>query len=412
MIVSCGQSVQRQVVFHRNIISNDTLNYDSTAIDRTTNFFFKNLSTNTPATFWFYSQSGINYHSAATILSSVLLPQMSDEEKALAIWRVTATSGHHYEYDYDHNLKDHVDPISLVTFPYFMCGEKAGIMANLAIIAGFMARNVSLKGHEVAEVWYNNSWHMFDADENCIFRNKTNQIASVEDLHLHPDLISARYINCLLTNDFPGFKRYKEYVSDYQSGWINANSLIENYPFPTDAITLYPGDEVCFQLHPNPWWIQLKFPRYVHGTKGMLKRKIGLQQSNVIVTDTNTILLNEKFPYYLTSLRVNSSELQNVRVYLQCQNRETLVTEKKYLGNLNQPHELVRNFYAPVKPDIYYSYSVIFENLSVAKVNRITIEHEFEFNALTFPLHRYGGKCIVTDTIGRKDILYQITQEH
>jgi hypothetical protein len=32
----------------------------------------------------------------------------------------------------------------------------------------------------VAEIYFDKTWHMFDADENCIFRNTMGQIASVE----------------------------------------------------------------------------------------------------------------------------------------------------------------------------------------------------------------------------------------
>lgn len=122
-LTGCQTNTPKKVLFNQLITGTDNRHYDSIAVDKPTFFTFTNGSADKAVTFWFYQQAGINYHHAGTMLASVLTPNMTDEEKALAIWKLVAGSGHHYEYDYNHQLPDHVDPISLVTFPHFMCGE-------------------------------------------------------------------------------------------------------------------------------------------------------------------------------------------------------------------------------------------------------------------------------------------------
>jgi len=406
---ACEYTSENRLIFSHLVTGTDTLHYNN-GIANVVNFEFINESDSVPVCFWAYPAKGVNYQNASTMLASVIDSNMTDEQRAIAIWKLVAQSGQHYPFDYNHQLQDHVDPIALVSFPYFLCGEKAGILANLAVLAGLPARNIVLEGHVVAEIKYNGTWHMFDADENCIFRNNRQQIASVEELHAHPDWISETNIEYALKNNFSGFNKYKAYIKNYRSSWADTSFLISNYTFPDNTVTLYPKDEVSFQLSSSSAWSGFFGNHLPFSTKGVLKRKLTAHQKNIRIINDSTILLNENFPYYIKTLRVSSAQALNTRVYFQYQNRETLKTQKQYLGDLSQSQTLCKKFNAPAGPDIYYRYALVFENLSRANADKITIEHEFEFNSITFPLNADGYNVILTDSSGKKSLLLKISE--
>ena len=408
---SCKSSLDKQALYTYRLSATDTLSYDRIPIDKPTVFEFRNTDPNTPVTFNFYSKQGINYLNAAAMLRGIITNNMSDEQKAIAIWKFVANSGFSYPFNYDHHLQDHVDPMALVTFPYFLCGEKAGIVANLAILAGMPAHRVSLIGHVVAEIKYGGSWHLFDADENCIFRDSSQNIVSVEDLSKHPEWISETNIKLAVENNSFRFKRYRKYLEQYQASWIDTTFIIHNYSFPKSAIMLYPQDEIGFNLIPTSMWNRLLHPRYLFDTRGILKRKMNVTQANINRVNDTLLLFSEEFPYYITELKVASETPVDVNVYFQYQNRETLKTDREYLGNLSKQTTLIKKFNAPSKPDIYYRYKLEFENLLQDDVGGISIQHQFEFNSLTFPLHRRGDKIIAIDSIDQKNVLFQIRKE-
>ncbi len=399
----------KQVVYSKTIEGIDTLIYDSIIIGKTISFEFENTSKTSPITFWFYNQHGVNYNSSATMLASILRDNMSDEQKAIAIWRLVTVSGFSHSFEYNHMLNDHVDPIALVRFPYFLCGEKAGILANLAALAGLESRVVGLDGHVVAEVKYNKTWHMFDADQGCYLSNTLKEIVSIEELQRHPEWLKSENATFISTDNFWGFDKYKKQIAEYQSSWIDTSFLIRNYTFPSTSISLFPDDKVSFRLSPTSCWSSMLNPRYLYDTHGVLTRKLNQNQQNVQTNDS-TITFTENFPYYLKLLRISSDSPMSTEVYIQYQNRITQKHQKTFLGILNGSDELTQNFDAPSKSDIYYNYQIVFKHLSTSQINHIRIEHEFEFNSVTFPLHYNDNKIITTDTFEQKSLTFQIVK--
>lgn len=407
--ISACDSKSKKTVLSHIITKTDTLNIDSLNYSNSTIYEFENQSSDSPVSFWFFKKGGVNYYNAETMLSSIIDSSMNEEAKAKAIWKFVAESGAYKVFPYDHKLQDNVDPLSLLTFPYFMCGEKAGILVNLASLAGFQSRSVGLDGHVVSEIRYANAWHMFDADQNCIFRNQKGQIASVEDIHKFPDLINKQNVEFALMENFYGYNHYKAYFENYKPSWIDTSSIILNYAMPSMLITLYPEDKVVFSLSATRWWSRLRSQRNKFNAKGILTRKVNPNRKNVSIS-SNTIRLQEQFPYYVKELRVIASNYSEAKVYFETQNRKSHKTEKIYLGSFKNTLSLTHAFSAPSGPDIYYSYSVIFENLKPADLPRISVAHEFEFNAITFPFQKIGTDVIETDSLAKHQLLFKIMQ--
>lgn len=72
------------------------------------------------------------------------------------------------------------------------CSQQSYILTRLANDLGLSARQVGLNGHVVAEVWYDDDWHMLDPDYELAIRGAHGQIASVAELERdRPRLVSA-----------------------------------------------------------------------------------------------------------------------------------------------------------------------------------------------------------------------------
>ena len=57
--------------------------------------------------------------------------------------------------------------------------------------AGYRARTWWLSGHVVTEVYYENNWHVFDADHEIFYLRPTGEVASVQDIINNPNIVSS-----------------------------------------------------------------------------------------------------------------------------------------------------------------------------------------------------------------------------
>lgn len=74
-------------------------------------------------------------------------------------------------------------------FGFGNCGDFASALTILAGEAGLKSRRVDLDLHSVTEIYYNNSWHMFDSNLGIIIKNKDDSISSVEEIFNNPKLL-------------------------------------------------------------------------------------------------------------------------------------------------------------------------------------------------------------------------------
>jgi len=123
------------------------------------------------------------------ILKSILKKEMSDEEKAIAIWKFLVDWRYHY-YPAEGGQEIH-DPVKFINvYGYGFCDDSAANFSVLCRQAGVKARSYALSGHVVAEAFFENGWHMFDPDHHVYYRRKDGTIASSADLEKNPKLIT------------------------------------------------------------------------------------------------------------------------------------------------------------------------------------------------------------------------------
>ncbi|MBI2477443.1 MAG: hypothetical protein HYV60_01945, partial [Planctomycetia bacterium] len=119
--------------------------------------------------------------SAASIVTSITNGNMTDEQRAMAIWKFLVDWRYH-DYPAEQQGEVH-DPVKLISvYGYGFCDDSAAAFCELATAAGMQTRSYGLSGHVVAEAFYADGWHMFDPDHEVVYRNREGQVASVAEL--------------------------------------------------------------------------------------------------------------------------------------------------------------------------------------------------------------------------------------
>src|SRR5512146_2769644 len=116
---------------------------------------------------------------------STLKDTMSDQDKALAIWK--SVVGNIYDTTPPKEFltwEDSVgDPIKCMNvYGYQLCNDVASSMCALSRYAGFKAQGQDLLGHNAMDIWYDSSWHYLDAAFTAYFPKADGEIASTEEI--------------------------------------------------------------------------------------------------------------------------------------------------------------------------------------------------------------------------------------
>lgn len=337
-----------------------------------------------PVKFWFSGVNGVNYRNAVTMVKSVTDSTMTDRTKAFNLWRMVSQSGFHYPFDYNHQLPDHTMPIALNTFPYFLCGEKAGILAGLLEQAGLKARIIKLKNHIAVETFYDQTWHLLDADESVAFKKPNGEVASCADLASNLEWIDEKNVIKSAQAKFVGYNDYRSYFQSYHI--INTQKeTAESYVPTTMDLQLYPGDEIRFQLEPPAAIIQLLFPRFAYRTHGVLIRSLRPNGLNVEPLGAGAWCITEQLPYYVKSVKVSGLKGANTRIKLKTTNRLTKTDTVYVITKSGEESTSVINFDSPSSAHIYYQYQLEIDGCNAADLAKATLSTSFEFNHLTLP---------------------------
>jgi hypothetical protein len=204
-----------------------------------------------------------NWFSADDILGSIFKAGMSDGEKAMAIYAFLAShevQGHENDRrpgpevpeDWSNpsrnQFKERADPVKAVNFYY--CGGCQYEAANFVILcrqAGLPARATWLNklneygSHCVAEAWYDNDWHLFDADQRTFYLDSDNtNIASFKKLHENPFLISRGHAGGFAS------KGLNDRSNQYKTIYPPHIMPVENW-LHTMAMTLRPGEKFIYR---------------------------------------------------------------------------------------------------------------------------------------------------------------------
>jgi hypothetical protein len=100
------------------------------------------------------------------IFTTITQAEATDTEKHLAILYFLQASSYHSTWKQpvypNGTMVD--DPLVLLELGEMRCGHVARLAADLFAAAGYETRLVQLGGHVIAEIYYEDDWHYFDAD--------------------------------------------------------------------------------------------------------------------------------------------------------------------------------------------------------------------------------------------------------
>jgi hypothetical protein len=155
---------------------------------------------------------------------------MSDQEKALAVWRSTVMFQHQDAppFEYLHNEEVVQDPIKIFNvYGYSFCSVTSCDIECLARYAGLKARGWGINAHSVPEVYWDGKWHMLDASLINYFPKADGTIAGVEEIMAAIREWYAKH---------PEYKGKGAKLMDFQrqdgrTGWKKGPALLARSPF-------------------------------------------------------------------------------------------------------------------------------------------------------------------------------------
>jgi hypothetical protein len=160
---------------------------------------------------------------------SFLREGMTDQEKALSVWRSAVMFQHQDAPPFEYLTHEQVvqDPIKVFNvYGYSFCSVTSCAIEALARYAGLRARGWAINGHSVPEVYWDGAWHMLDASLINYFPKPDGTLASVEEIMA---AIREWY------DHHPGYKGNHDELIAFQradgwTGWKKGPALLANCP--------------------------------------------------------------------------------------------------------------------------------------------------------------------------------------
>jgi hypothetical protein len=176
---------------------------------------------------------------------STMPPEYQGEPLYRKAWRFVRDNRYHWD-PLTGNTWQHNPALLLNSIGYGFCDDSAAIYSSLVTALGFQTRVWMLNGHVVPEVYVNNNWEVFDPDGEVYYYDYNNNIAGVDELSAHPDLI---------TNPITPVENYFKWPYSDSVAYIYSSTW-DNYILSTD--NQLPSYELQFQIPPSGLF---EFPR-------------------------------------------------------------------------------------------------------------------------------------------------------
>jgi len=147
---------------------------------------------------------------------------MTDEQKALAIWKSAVAFRHQENPPLEYLVSDCTvnDSIKMFNvYGYNMCNGASATIVQLSRYVGLKAQGWGIVQHSVPEVYYDNAWHLLDASLITYFPKADGKAASVHEIC---DNIAAWH------EKNPGFKGNEDKQRQFMrgGGWRKGPELL------------------------------------------------------------------------------------------------------------------------------------------------------------------------------------------
>jgi len=181
-----------------------------------------------------------NFRTVAEIVASAVTPDMTDAEKAFALWFQQIRHRHHSPGD-NSELGDPVKVFNV--YGYNTCGNDSISLATLWREAGLKAAPARALGHCVSQAFYDGRWHFYDGDLHCVYLLRDNEtVAGEQDIVRDHDLVKRTHSQGILFPDtwwqpqgMPAMYFYEGAVAGERGG--KADTTLNMVLRPGEAIT-------------------------------------------------------------------------------------------------------------------------------------------------------------------------------
>jgi hypothetical protein len=146
------------------------------------------------------------------------------------------------------------EPLALLNFwSYALCGDTTSALTRLAAGYGIPARKIPLNGHVAAEYFYDNAWHVFDADQNLTYLKLDNHtLASAADLRADPLLARRTKVFGRYAAMNPTTSAFNTSLHEFINPKDEKPVSHKVPPAPVRDATLFPGEQMIVHRSQAP----------------------------------------------------------------------------------------------------------------------------------------------------------------
>ena len=177
------------------------------------------------------------------IVNAAITPDMSDSEKAKAIWFQECRHRYHGGAD-SAELADAVKVYNV--YGYSTCGANATQLTGLWRYAGLkVAPSAGTVGHTTSRVFYDDRWHYLDGNQHSLFLLRDNKtVAHDQDLVRDHDLVKRAHTMGILLGEH---RRMNESFAALFAGEAVVDGNRDGHLGTTMNMTLRPGEALAWR---------------------------------------------------------------------------------------------------------------------------------------------------------------------
>jgi hypothetical protein len=189
-----------------------------------------------------------NFRTLDEIVAAAVAANMSDKEKALALWFQEIRHRYHFDGD-NQELGDPVKVFNI--YGYNTCGNDSICLAGLWRKAGLKVAPARVVGHCVTQAFFDQRWHLLDGDMHAMYLLRDNEtIAGEQDLVRDHDLIRRSHTQGILNPDRRANDEWESSIYVYEGKVVGERNCFGG---TTMNMVLRPQEAITWRWgHVNP----------------------------------------------------------------------------------------------------------------------------------------------------------------
>jgi hypothetical protein len=200
------------------------------------------------------------FRTVEEIVASAVTPDMTDAEKATALWFQRTQYRYHFTGASGEEEGDLVKVFNV--YGYNSCGSDAMMLAGAWRQAGLKVAPARGVGHCISQVFYDGRWHLYDGDLKAVYLNRDNEtVAGEQDVVRDHDLVKRTHTQGILLPETRGVQEAVAAIYGYE-GEVGGHR--DCYKRGSLKMVLRPGEALTWR------WGHLRPPKYHGGNAGQL----------------------------------------------------------------------------------------------------------------------------------------------